>query len=130
MDAARKPRPESKLKNLPESNQAAIAALLKETSLRAAEKQLRAQGIETSRSALSLFLRWWNARQEEARQLEIASKILAKMRSENPNLTTRELSDRARELFMVQAMSLVSDRPIDALKLWTRLSNRLLKGSL
>jgi hypothetical protein len=53
--SGRKPRPDAKLKNLPESKLAELAEMLRTTSLRAAVIQLRSQGIETSRVALSRF---------------------------------------------------------------------------
>jgi hypothetical protein len=125
MTATRKPRPESVLKNLPINKQAQIAERLRKTSLRAAVIQLRREGIQTSRQALGRFLAWWNERQREENLLKAAGEAVEKVRKENPEISAAELSDRARQLFIIQALAMLQTDKASALKLWIKLQRRI-----
>lgn len=63
MRGPRKPRADSKLKNLPVAQQAEIAELLRTRRMDDARQELAGRGIVTSNAALSEFLSWWQVQQ-------------------------------------------------------------------
>jgi hypothetical protein len=125
VNALRKPRPDARLKNLPLDKQAQIAEMLRATPLRAAVAQLRSQGVETSRQALGRFFAWWNERQREESLLKVAAEAVAKLRKENPEITTGELADRAKQAFLLHAIAMARDDFKGGVKLWAKLERRL-----
>lgn len=124
MSADRKSRSDSKLKNLPQAEQARIADLLRGTGLREAVKVLRERGIITSRAALGRFFQWWNACQQDAEMLKAAGEIAAKLRLENPKISESDLKEHARKIFMLQIIGMASasnsKRFTDAHRLWEK----------
>ena len=62
-----KPRPDAKLKTLPEPRQAQIADFARTHSLAQTVQWLAGQQFKTSSSAVSQFLRWYRIQQDMAR---------------------------------------------------------------
>lgn len=125
MNCSRKPRPEARIKTLPEEKQAEIAEMLGRTSLRAAAAALRKEGIETSYSALGRFYRWWMERRSEEDLLREAARLVKTWRQENPAITEVELRRRMEQTFMLTAMRMAETRPKEGLKLWDKVLRRI-----
>lgn len=95
---SRKARSDSPLKTLPAQRQEAIADYARDHSLEEAVAWLRADGLKTSRSAVSEFLSWHGLRSQLNRNESTVEQMLAQLKSTAPELTSEDL-DRAGQMF-------------------------------
>ncbi|ODU24543.1 MAG: hypothetical protein ABS95_01760 [Verrucomicrobia bacterium SCN 57-15] len=100
----RKPRPDSRLKTLPEERQEQIAEYARTHSLSATVDWLKADGLVTSQAALSGFLSWYGLRQQLARNESTVESVLADLKANNPNATERELFAAGQSFFSALAI--------------------------
>lgn len=106
MNADKAPRPDSKLKRLPEQRQEAIIELMMrpEMSLRQAVIELRKDGIVTSRRALSEFRKWWELKAQFNEDAMTVDTLLDELKQEMPKLTEEELDLIGNKTFSLQAI--------------------------
>jgi hypothetical protein len=104
----KKPRPDSRLKTLPEERQEAIADYARTHSLEDTVAWL-ADGsggcpVVTSSAALSGFLSWWALEQQLSRNESTVETVLAQLKVTNPELTERQLSIAGQSFFSALAL--------------------------
>jgi hypothetical protein len=104
MSSQKKPRPDSQLKTLPEERQAQIIEMLAKKSHAAVAKELAADGLITSRSALSEFYSWWHLRQQLTENENTVEMVLERMQSSNPDLTRDQLFSAGQAFFSALAI--------------------------
>jgi hypothetical protein len=93
-----KPRSDSTLKTLPAERQDAIAEYLSAHSLLETVAWLKADGIKTSRSALSEFGSWYALRQQLNQNQSTVETLLEELKRGNPGMTPEQL-EQAGQLF-------------------------------
>jgi hypothetical protein len=101
MSTARKPRADASLKTLPEDRQLEIALHAQANTLDATVAWLRADGLKTSRSALSLFLQWHSARQRALVREQKVQAWLECEKLEHPELNDEDLFLRGQRKFSI-----------------------------
>lgn len=105
MSTARKPRPDAKLKTLPPERRAVIAEHLRSHTLDETQAWLAADGLKTSRSALSEFLSWF-AQQEE---LQATNDLLLSFegfcREKNPDWNEEKVRSAGIQFFLANSVA-------------------------
>jgi hypothetical protein len=100
----RKPRPDSRLKTLPEDRQEQIAEYARTHSLADLAAWLKADGLVTSQAALSEFLSWYCfALSTEAQRIDVES-VLEQLKKSDPNLTESQLFAAGQSFFSALAI--------------------------
>jgi hypothetical protein len=89
MSATRKPRGDAKLKTLPEARQEQIAEMLAGKTLDEVKRELAADGLQTSRNALSEFWSWWQLKQTMAEADSMAEELIARLQESDPDLAVK-----------------------------------------
>jgi hypothetical protein len=95
----RKPRPDSRLKTLPEERQEQIAEYARGHSLAETAAWLKEDGFVTSSAALSEFLSWWALRHQLRKNESTVESVLAEMRRNDPRLTEEQLFTAGQSFF-------------------------------
>jgi hypothetical protein len=103
-DSFPKPRPDAKLKTLPEPRQAQIAEFARTHSLANTVRWLADAGFKTSSSALSQFLRWWRLKQDLARSQSALQDKLADVVRRDSSPTVDRLRQAGHALFAISAI--------------------------
>jgi hypothetical protein len=103
-DALPKPRPDAKLKTLPEDRQAQIADFARTRSLAQTVQWLGQAGLKTSTSAVSQFLRWYRLKQDLARSQAGLQERLADIVRQDPTATAERLQHAGQFLFAMSAI--------------------------
>jgi hypothetical protein len=101
---APKTRSNAKLKTLPEDRQADISDYARDHSLAETVQWLAANGVETSTSALSLFLSWFNATQQLARNDAVTQEFLDKYEHPAPKISPDRLHQIGHSFFATMAL--------------------------
>ncbi len=99
-----KPRPDSKLKILPDSRQAEIAEFARTHSLAQTVKWLAQSQLQTSTSALSQFLRWYRTLQDMAKSEANLQAQLADIVRNDPSSTAEQLHKVGTAFFTATAL--------------------------
>lgn len=92
------------LKTLPEERQADIVALIDKTTLAKAAAELRKDGIDTSRSALSSFYQWWHLQRRFREDAETTETLLDQLKREVPEIDPAKLDDYGQRAFSLLAI--------------------------
>ena len=104
MSANKKPRGDSVLKTLPAERQSVIAEHGVAHTLEETVAWLRADGLKTSRSALSEFLSWYSLRQQLARNESTVETLLKNLQTENPDWTPEQIQSAGQSFFTALAL--------------------------
>jgi hypothetical protein len=104
MDLNTKPRPESKLKLLPEDRQSEIAEFALGHTLADTVVWLATSGIELSTCALSKFLAWYRLKQQMAKNELIVKELLTTLAEQNPDLTPDRIAELGQIFFSSLAL--------------------------
>ena len=100
----RKPRSDSKLKNLPEETQERIADWCKGDGLEAALQRCKIElGFTSSVSALSGWYRWWEARLQLHTAADLADDV-KQLLKDCPDLSESQLANATQFVFERQAL--------------------------
>ncbi len=99
------PRPESRLKNLPERRQREIIATLRSSSYSAVRAQLAAEGLQTSETALKYFWQWWHAREAFLDMENQTHEAMKKHAAKNPGMPANDLGAWGRAFFQLLIVS-------------------------
>lgn len=99
-----KPRPDAKLKTLPEPRQAQIAEFARPHTLAQTAQWLAQSGLKTSPSALSQFLRWYRLKQDLARNEAAIHDRLADIIRQDPTRTAERLHQAGQLFFAMSAI--------------------------
>ncbi len=91
MPEDQKPRPDSKLKTLPEERQEEIAEYATDHSSAETAKWLTEGGLQTSPSAVQRFLSWFRLRQHIERSEDSIRQLLTELAHDDPALTAERL---------------------------------------
>ena len=91
MNPTDKPRPDAKLKTLPEDRQADISEYAVTHTLAETVDWLRANGVDTSTGALSTFLHWYHLRQQMDRNGLALEQLLVDIATQNPDITPERI---------------------------------------
>ena len=94
-----KPRSDSILKTLPPERQAAVAEYLAGHSLAETRAWLKADGINTSITALSLFGSWYALRQQMARNESTVETLLGELTKANPDWSPDKIQSVGQSFF-------------------------------
>lgn len=102
----RKPRSDSRLKNLPEERQDEIINHMATPGNKQEDtvKWLAEDGITTSVSSLSEFRSWWVLQQQYREASDDTQTIVDLLREERPDLSQEELEDYGDKVFAVKAL--------------------------
>jgi hypothetical protein len=100
----RKPRPDSRLKTLPEERQEQIAEFAKTHSLLEVVAWLKADGFATSQAALSGFLSWYALRDQLKRNESTVESVLEQLKKTNPEMTETQLFAAGQSFFSALAI--------------------------
>lgn len=100
----KKPRPESPLKSLPPDRQRDIIDHMRENKLVDTCAWLRADGIRTSKSALSEFWSWWHLRQQFSEWEEDSQTMLELLKQEMPAISEEQLAGYGNAFFQMRAI--------------------------
>src|SRR4051812_5450179 len=109
----RKPRPDSRLKTLPEDRQEQIADFARTHSLAEVAAWLKEDGLVTSQAALSEFLSWYGLRAQLSRNESTVESVLEQLKKSDPNLTEAQLFAAGQSFFSALA---IESRDADAWK--------------
>src|SRR6185503_7713472 len=109
-DALPKPRPDAKLKTLPEERQVEIADFARTHSLAQTVQWLGETGLKTSISAVSQFVRWHRFKQDRARSEAALQEKLADIVRQDPTATAERLQEVGQILFAMSAIEQVDHR--------------------
>lgn len=104
MNPQKKPRADSPLKTLPPERQAAIAEYAAGKTLEETVAWLKADGLKTSRSALSLFLSWYALRQQMARNESTVATLLQNLQTTRPDWTAEQIQQVGQSFFSALAL--------------------------
>jgi hypothetical protein len=102
-EAPQKPRPDATLKTLPDERQAQIWEMLRKKSYEQVAKELRADGIQTSRNAVFEFYSWYWSRQRFAEDNAMINHALEELKKEVPSISEDQLFARGQEMFSLLA---------------------------
>jgi hypothetical protein len=100
----RKPRPDSRLKTLPEERQEQIAEFAKTHSLLEVVAWLKEDGLVTSQAALSGFLSWYALRDQLKRNESTVESVLEQLKKTNPEMTETQLFAAGQSFFSALAI--------------------------
>ncbi|HMJ04695.1 MAG TPA: hypothetical protein VK474_00430 [Chthoniobacterales bacterium] len=100
----RKPRPDSKLKTLPEERQEQIAEFARTHSLAQTVVWLQEDGLQTSAAALSGWLSWYLLRDQLQRNESTVDSVLNQLKTARPDLTESELFAAGQSFFSALAI--------------------------
>ena len=100
----KKARPDSVLKTLPADRQGAIAEYALGHTLAETVKWLRADGVHTSSSALSLFLSSYRLSQRLAHNESTVDTLLTKLQGTRPDWTAQQLHEAGQAFFSALAI--------------------------
>jgi hypothetical protein len=100
----RKPRADSVLATLPEERQDAIAELCRTKTLDEVVQELKADGVRTSRSRLSVWLSSWSLKQAFRHAENSTDEFQKFLEQKWPQLDPAELDHRASLFFQAEAM--------------------------
>lgn len=100
----RKPRCDSVLKTLPEERQADIVEHLTKEGYTKTVKWLRADGIKTSRTALSDFHSWWQLHTRVRTWEQDALSMVELLKGKHPDMNEAELQGYANQYFQLKAI--------------------------
>lgn len=104
MSTPKKPRSDSPLKTLPAARQDAIADYARDHSLVETVAWLKADGLQTSKSAVSDFLSW-RALQIQLRQnSNTVETLLAELSATNPDWTPDQIQQAGQAFFTALAL--------------------------
>jgi len=103
-DALPKPRPDAKLKTLPEVRQVQIADFARTHSLNQTVQWLSQAGLKTSISAVSQFLRWYRFKQDLARNEAALRDSLVDVLRHDPASNGERLQNAGHLLFTLSAI--------------------------
>lgn len=104
MSTTKKPRADSVLKTLPEDRQAAIVDYARDHSLPETVAWLRADGLRTSATALSLFLSWFGLQQQLRRNESTVEVLLQKAMTTRPDWTPEQIQQTGQAFFSALAL--------------------------
>ena len=110
----KKPRSDSRLKNLPAEKQQSIIEALKAGTVAEVRDQLRRDGIRTTASSLSEFWHWWHLREQHRQNERDVQQMVDLLRQEQPDLSEERLFDYGQQLFSL--LSIKSQDP----KVWQK----------
>jgi hypothetical protein len=99
-----KPRSDSKLKILPEDRQSQIADFASTNALADTVSWLQESGIETSITALSMFLSWHRLNQQVGRNETAVLTLLGDLAKQDPSLGPERLFDTGHQFFAASAL--------------------------
>lgn len=116
-----KPRSDATLKTLPPERQAAIAEYLATHSLADTRDWLKADGIKTSVTALSLFGSWYALQQQLTRNESTVETLLAELGKTNPDWSPEQIQQVGQSFF--NALTLQQQDP----KAWAQVQSIQLK---
>lgn len=120
----RKPRPDARLKTLPEERQEQIAEHARTHSLVEVVSWLKLDGFVTSCAAVSEWLSWYSLRAQLKRNENTVETVLEELKAGRPELTEAELFAAGQSFFSALA---IEER--DA-KSWKRTQDLRLKAGL
>jgi hypothetical protein len=99
-----KPRPDSRLKILPDDKQAEIAEFAVTNTLADTVSWLQEQGIQTSPGALSTFLSWHRLKQQLSRNESTVETLLADLANRDSAVTAERLFETGHIFFSGSAL--------------------------
>lgn len=99
MNRTRKPRSDSRLKTLPEARQDAIVEYARSHSEDEVVAWLRADGLVTSRNAVSEFLNWYWLQQQFKRNELVSQQMIENLRRTSPTMLEEELARAGASFF-------------------------------
>ncbi len=100
----RKPRADSRLKNLPDDQQAEIAEHARHHRLVETQAWLRERGIRTSTGALSDFLSWYRLQEAIRRNEQTVATLLQWWQTQHPQASAEELEQIGQAFFSALAL--------------------------
>lgn len=122
-----KPRSDSRLKTLPEERQGQVIELLRAKSYADTRKELAADGIETSETALKEFWSWWHLRQQFSRAERFSQEMVDLLKAEQPGLGEDDLYRYGQRVFQAKALEIEAADPEAASMIWYRIQRLGLK---
>lgn len=99
-----KPRADSRLKTLPEAVQAEVWDYAKAHSLEEVVRWLRARGIKTSRTAVSIFLGWYGMQRQLERNESVVRSVLEYLQQHGTGWTDEQLAQAGQAFFSALAL--------------------------
>jgi len=100
----RKPRSDSRLKNLPDDRQLEIIKHLRDHKGEETVAWLRADGLETSEASLSEFRSWWVLQQQFNSVAEDTQTVVDLLKEERPELSEEAIQEYANKVFSLKAL--------------------------
>jgi threonine synthase len=104
MNPTDKPRADSKLKTLAEDRQSQIADFATANTLADTVSWLQESGIETSSTAVSMFLSWYRLNQQVDRNETAVLTLLADLAKKDPSLSPERLFETGHQFFAASAL--------------------------
>lgn len=104
MSATKKPRADSKLKNLPEERQGQIASQCATKSLEEVAGELAQDGLSISPQALGRWYSWWQMREDFAQKETLVEEFLEQTKKDNPSITEEKLFEHGQTMFALLAL--------------------------
>jgi len=99
-----KPRADSKLKTLPDERQAEIVDYARDHTITETVTWLSANGVQTSRAALSPFLSWYHMKSQLTQNQSAVQEVLATLTEQNPAITPEQLNEIGHKFFTALAL--------------------------
>jgi len=103
-EPVKKPRSDSRLKTLPEGEQAALAEYLTSHGLADTREWLAARGVKTSVAALSDFNGWYSLRRRLERRGTVVETLLEGLKERQPELSAEQVFEIGQGLFAALAI--------------------------
>lgn len=104
MNDPKKPRADAVLKTLPEERQMAIADYSRQHTWTQTRAWLKADGLETSEAALSVWFSWFTLQSQLKANANAVDTLLADFKSANPNATPDQVQQVGQAFFTSLAL--------------------------